>query len=310
MKSLLEILREHFLDVEHLEKFYRFCVQGSSQTFGHISPLLRQKIIWNPDHWEICDIERTLTLRGTSCETRNTIILTTLALPENMVVLGINSLSEDTFAVYNHDKHVVMQIPRNAAPLFGVLCYGVQLVAYELCPSATTTLLTPDSRVWVSRRSILKNYCPGLLDVTASGALEAGESPLDGILRESLEEASLSDTVLHGRLYPSGVLSYVGRGGGEYGEGHVFALPEIDFCYHVGLAPGVAPVPMDGEVKYFALLTVSEILGRLRRSEFTPSATCVLLDFFIKRGILSFENEPDYIEIVTRLHRGLPYPTL
>lgn len=35
----------------------------------------------------------------------------------------------------------------------------------------------------------------------------------------------------------------------------------------------------------------------------------VLIDFFIRHGILTPENEPDYIEIVARLHRRFEFPT-
>lgn len=41
----------------------------------------------------------------------------------------------------------------------------------------------------------------------------------------------------------------------------------------------------------------------------TDGEILVLLSFFVRRGILTPENEPDYIEIVSRLHRRLEFPT-
>lgn len=35
----------------------------------------------------------------------------------------------------------------------------------------------------------------------------------------------------------------------------------------------------------------------------------VLLDFFIRHGILTPENEPDFIEICSRIHRRFEFPT-
>jgi hypothetical protein len=34
-----------------------------------------------------------------------------------------------------------------------------------------------------------------------------------------------------------------------------------------------------------------------------------MIDFFIRHGILSAENEPDYLDIVARLHRRMEHPT-
>lgn len=39
------------------------------------------------------------------------------------------------------------------------------------------------------------------------------------------------------------------------------------------------------------------------------TASAVLIDFFIRHGLLTPENEPDYIEIMARLHRRFEFPT-
>ncbi len=43
--------------------------------------------------------------------------------------------------------------------------------------------------------------------------------------------------------------------------------------------------------------------------EFKPNCALVLLDFFVRHGIVTAENEPDYIDIVSRLHRRVEFPT-
>jgi hypothetical protein len=35
----------------------------------------------------------------------------------------------------------------------------------------------------------------------------------------------------------------------------------------------------------------------------------VMVDFFVRHGLITAENEPDYLEISSRLHRRLEYPT-
>lgn len=231
----------------------------------------------------------------------------TLAIDEHQRSIGLTSLTGEAFPVYTHDQVLVVNIPRDAAPVFGNLAYGVQLLAYQFDQ--------PDSdfsnlKIWVSRRSKTKSYFPGALDVTASGALAAGESPLKGILRESFEEASLPEPWLRSQIKSTGVISYVGKSAYQPDQPSGFALPEIDFCYCVRLPSSMRPTPMDDEVEYFQLLSAPEVLQQLLQREFSPAATCVMLDFLIKRGFLTYENVPNYIEINARLHNKLLYPTL
>jgi len=42
---------------------------------------------------------------------------------------------------------------------------------------------------------------------------------------------------------------------------------------------------------------------------FKPNCALVVLEFLVRHGILTAENEPDYVEIVARLHRRLEFPT-
>lgn len=292
-----------------LTKFYRFRIEGFSDTFGHVPPRIRREWFWDPGFWIVCDSERSLTLCGDSIETRDANIKRTLASKENIKSIDLSSIAGEVFPVYSSEKQVLVNIPRIAAPYFGILAYGVQLLAYQLVGAE----LNPDFtnlKMWLSRRSERKSYFPGFLGVTASGALAAGEDPKEGILRESLEEASLPEEWLRDKIKPTGVLSYVGKSGNSSEEDLGFALPEVDFCYCVRLDPASVPAPMDGEVDYFELLSAPEVLDRLMRRRFTPAAAYVIIDFLIMLGFINYDNEPNYVEIVTRLHHKLLYPTL
>ena len=44
------------------------------------------------------------------------------------------------------------------------------------------------------------------------------------------------------------------------------------------------------------------------RGEFKPNCALLMLDFFIRHGILTPENEADFDEIKSRLHRPLNFP--
>ncbi|RVX75971.1 hypothetical protein B0A52_00328 [Exophiala mesophila] len=226
-----------------------------------------------------------------------------------MKYVDISLLAGETFPVYGLDKQILVNIPRVAAPNFGILAYGVQLIAYQLGEAEPIPDLK-NLKMWLSRRSQSKGYFPGFLDVTASGALAAGELPEEGLLREALEEASLPKEWLCNEIKSMGALSYVGKSESQGSDDLGFALPEIDYCYCVRLPSTLVPTPMDGEVASFELLSTPEVLHKLTQRQCTPAATFALIDFLIKLGFVSCDNEPNYVEIVRRLHHKLSYPTL
>ena len=47
----------------------------------------------------------------------------------------------------------------------------------------------------------------------------------------------------------------------------------------------------------------------LRNGEFTPTDRCIVLDFFMRHGIVNSESEENYVEIVSRLRRMHDFPT-
>lgn len=78
--------------------------------------------------------------------------------------------------------------------------------------------------------------------------------------------------------------------------------------YELEVGEEVELKPADGEVSEFYLWGVEEVQGALGRGEFKPNCAVVLVDFLVKHGVLTAENEEDYLEIVARLNRRLPLP--
>jgi hypothetical protein len=68
------------------------------------------------------------------------------------------------------------------------------------------------------------------------------------------------------------------------------------------------PSPGDDEVSEFTLHTVDEIMEQMLTQSYKPNCCLVMIDFFVRHGIITEENEPDYVELVTRLRRRLPIP--
>ena len=206
---------------------------------------------------------------------------------------------DELYAVYHpYRKGIAME--RSGTALFGVNTYGVHMTVY--------TYAAQQLKIWVPRRARTKQTYPGMLDNSVAGGLSIGEKALDCIVREADEEASLPEQLVRSTTKPCGAVSYFlirdKAAGGESG----LLQPECQYVYDLEVDWDVTLRPKDNEVDEFYLWTVPEVQQALARGDFKPNCALVLLDFFIRHGIILPENEPAYTEIVSRLHRRLPFP--
>ena len=220
---------------------------------------------------------------------------TLVAEREKGTVKNLQDWTNENFPVWRPGKELVLSIERAGAPLFGIVTYGVQLLAYQEEDGKTS--------VWIARRAKNKRTFPGMLDSTVGGSLPTGESPFACLVRECQEEATFPEDLVHEKAVAVGIVNYVNisdeRGGGELG----LFCPEVQFPYEMKLPNEITPIPGDNEAESITLMSVDEIEETLANGEFTPANGCIVLDFFVRHGILNYENEPAYIEIASRLHR-------
>ena len=215
--------------------------------------------------------------------------------------------------VYGPDnREVIYSVERSGMGLLGTTRYGVHMTAYVQDGS--------ELRLWVARRAANKPTYPGMLDNTAAGGLMTGEDPFECIVREADEEADLPEALMRAQLRPLGTLNYIymtdDRAGGEP-TGQIY--PEMQWVYELELPAAsssssggegtvTAPRAKDGEVARFELMGVEEVQTELARGAFKPNCALVVLDFFVRHGILTRDNEPHLDEIVRRMHRPMPFP--
>lgn len=207
----------------------------------------------------------------------------------------------ETFPVYGPGGNILLEIERSGSALFGIVTYGVQLTCYVEDEHGL--------RIWIGRRSRSKQTYPGMLDNTAAGGLGTGRLPRDAVMQKAVEEASLPMSVLTERLQSAGCFSYYFVQRVQSGGADGLLQPEVEYVYELKLDANTTPQPGDSEVEEFHLWTIDKIGQALRRGEFKPNSAIVLVDFYIRRGILTPENEPDFLEIISRLHRRLDFPT-
>lgn len=228
---------------------------------------------------------------------------TTKYWKENKMFRVLEGWRNELFPVYGPDDTLLYSVERTAAALFGIPTYGAHMTAYVKDETATHGV-----KFWIPRRSRTKMTWAGMLDNTVAGGMATGEVPLECIIREAEEEASLPDNIVRRHIKPAGTVTYIYlRAEDSTGETGLL-VSEVEYVYDLELPAEVIPKPNDSEVEQFYLLSVEEVQEAMARGEFKPNCAVVLLDFFMRHGILTKENEPDYDEIKRRMHRPLPYP--
>lgn len=290
-------------DASAIEKLnlYTLRLPNDPQPHGYIPPHIIPKIpgtkptVSEEALFEVNDVARTLTPLGSrfsAAEINQAFESSVNKIIESGAYPSISRRSEP-FAIPGANPPI--QVQRFAASLFGIASRGAHLTAYVTDASAPYGI-----RIWVPRRSAHLHTYPGKLDTTVAGGVAAGETPYENIIREGAEEASLPASLLHSRVKSTGVLTYMALT--ESG----LVCPDVIYCYDLELPPDVIPKPGDDEVETFQLMDVEEVKGAMLNEDFKDNCNLVMLDFFIRHGIVTEENERDFVEIVQRMHRRLP----
>jgi hypothetical protein len=77
--------------------------------------------------------------------------------------------------------------------------------------------------------------------------------------------------------------------------------------YDVELPLGFVPIPLDGEVESFQCLDMDTILSLVLGQNFKPEAMVVMVDFFMRHGLLNPDTEPEYDQLSMLLKASLPF---
>ena len=180
----------------------------------------------------------------------------------------------------------LLQMERAAVPHFGVRAWGVHMNGF-VC-------LAGGLHMWVATRSRNKPTYPGMLDNTVAGGQPIGITPLDNLIKECDEEAGIPKALAQ-QARSVGVISYCH----ETLDG---AKPDQMFCYDLEMPADFTPVNTDGEIDGFELWPIEQVAECVRDSfDFKFNCNLAIIDFLIRHGIITPENEPDYIEIALGL---------
>ncbi|KAG0128307.1 NUDIX hydrolase domain-like protein [Tuber indicum] len=284
--------------VSHAERLGELSILvHNTHTLGYILPsvtaVLKDAKL-SGTHWKFAG--KVITLTGETAEERSeNIRKTTESWRENGIFDILRGWRNELYTIYSPKGREYFRLERSACALFGV----VHMTTYTTCPL----------KIWVPRRNPEKPTYGGLLDNTVAGGISSGMSVFETLVKESEEEASFPESLIREKAKAVGNVSYfyqrMKTAGGEEG----LLQPEVQYVYDLEVGNDVIPKPCDDEVQDFHLMDVEQVKAELAKGNFKPNCSLVLLDFFIRHGIITPENESDYLEIGSRLHRRLEFPT-
>lgn len=183
----------------------------------------------------------------------------------------------------------VFEVERNATLFLGIRTQGVHINGYSVNSAGNMT-------IWLQERAAHLGAWPGMLDQMAAGGQPVGLSVRENMIKEGGEEALLPPEMME-RAVSVGTLSYCL----DFGEG---LRRDTIFLYDLKLPEGVIPRPDGEEVAAFHEIQAAQALAMLydpAETRFKPNADAALIDFFIRHGIITPDNEPDYVRIVKAL---------
>ncbi|KAI1081098.1 hypothetical protein F5B20DRAFT_536772 [Whalleya microplaca] len=288
----------------HIEdSYYQLFLPEDDQPHGYLLPETVQKMPWTAQFHVCHDKPRSVTVIDASqgndtCSAINRAFeeLVDICIKENLFHI-LDGKHSEPFAIVGANDPI--HIERFASALFGITSQGATMIAY--------TMIDESMKMWIPRRAEHLYTHPGMLDITVAGGVKAGVTPFETILQEAHEEASFAEDFTRARVRSRGVLTYISTTGANFPGEKCLVIPDILFVYDMEIPPDVVPRPYDDEVKGFSCMTVSEVQQALLNQEFKPDAAAVIIDFFIRHGIITADNEDDFVEINMRLHRKLPF---
>ena len=185
---------------------------------------------------------------------------------------------------------ILFELDRASVATFGVASYGVHVNGVVRRADGWW--------MWIATRAATRIDYPGKLDNMVAGGQPIGIGFGENVVKEAVEEAGIpADLAATAR--PAGTVSYLHRTGSGI-------KPDTLLVYDLVLADDFVPRPVDGEAEGFELLPLREVAAIVRDTDrFKFNCALVVIDFMVRHGVLTPENDPDYPDICAGLRRGI-----
>lgn len=178
----------------------------------------------------------------------------------------------------------VALLDRGAADYFGIRAYGVHLNVIS------------EGEMWIARRARDKAVAPGKLDNLVAGGQPYGLSPMENLIKECAEEASMP-SALSEQAKPTGAILY--RMASDKG-----LRDHILFTFDLTVPADFKPVSGDGEHEAFYRWPLDYVDDLLRVEDvFKFNIPLVIVDYFRRVGRIS-SDAPGYEDLALALAGG------
>ncbi|KAF2246947.1 hypothetical protein BU26DRAFT_521326 [Trematosphaeria pertusa] len=284
--------------------WYRFLLPNDSRPHGFMLPWVVNQMPWTSDFVISHEKPRTVQLLDSSngantAQACNTALEKVISKAiDQRAFKGFDRASSEQFRVIG--SRLPIHISRTASAIFGIAVRGVHMIVYKRTAG--------HMKIWVPRRAPTLFSYPDLLDSAVGGGVRADESPFQAMIHEADEEASITGPYLKDNVRSCGALTYMSVTDGRTGYEKGLLVPEVVYVYELEAPEDMELKPNDDEVGRYDLMDVDQIARELKAKRFKPSAAAVMVDFFIRHGIITDDNEPDFLRLIGHIHRPLPVP--
>ncbi|XP_055906490.1 uncharacterized protein LOC129941790 [Eupeodes corollae] len=205
----------------------------------------------------------------------------------NDIFSALEGWRDEYYEVKSWDYKSLLKMDRSATCLFGVRKYGVDINGYVRHP-------THGICIWLQQRSNTKETWPGKWDNMVGGGLSVGYGIHETAVKEAAEEASIPSDLIK-NLVSAGCVSF-------FFESDRGLFPNTEYVFDLELPIDFVPHNADGEVQAFELLPASECIEKVFTPDFKTTSCPVVIDFLIRHGYITPENELHFTQIVELLH--------
>jgi 8-oxo-dGTP pyrophosphatase MutT (NUDIX family) len=195
----------------------------------------------------------------------------------HLAAAGVVALRREAFDVRAApDSEALARLDRGALSPLGVISQGVHVNG--------RVRRREGLHLWVGWRSKDKSVAPGKLDNLVAGGVPSGLSPMQTLLKEAAEEASMPPALAARARQVSRVSYRMSDGPG--------IRRDVLHCFDLDLPEDFTPVPADGEMEGFELWPVERVLQAVRdTSDVKFNVNLVLIDLFLREGLVDPQSE-------------------
>lgn len=200
---------------------------------------------------------------------------------------------DDWYIVGAHRFQPVFEMRRFYSIFLGVRRYASRINAYH------------DDQMWIVTRGSGVHEYKGALDNLVAAGQMAGRTILEHALVEAHEEAGLSAQDC-AAMRSTGMI-HIAR---HTAAGFVF--DENIYVYDLDTQGRITPsIVNEWETAKIELWSFDKILHSIKTTDdFRPEAALCLIDFFIRHGVITPDNDPDYDALCFGLRSAVNYSVM